>query len=174
MLTPIALQRLLAAGFPIVECPGSWPPGRLNMSINHGSVVLCAAPGVRLTPVVLDCPMVTIKAVAARIQVGSYESVVYRPGSAAIQPSFFHELSTFFKSAGTYSMPVFVIGDFNVRLDRTDDPHARQLLELVGSFSFHLCLSNSTHQQGGIIGHDRCHFHSSRPPQSACTVYTHK
>ena len=39
-------------------------------------------------------------------------------------------------------MLVFVIGDFNVCLDCTDDPHTRQLLELVGSFGF-------THQQEG-------------------------
>jgi hypothetical protein len=98
--------------------------------------------------------MVVIEAVAARVEVGSYASVVivvYRPGSAAIQPSFFDELSSLFESAATFSMPVFVIGDFNVRLDRTEDPHTRQLLELVGCFGFHVCPTNLTHQLGGTI-----------------------
>jgi hypothetical protein len=60
-------------------------------------------------------------------------------------------MSSLLESAVTYSMPVFVIGDFNVRLDRPDDPHTRQLLELVGSFGFHVCPTDSTHQHGDTI-----------------------
>jgi len=52
--------------------------------------------------------------------------VLYRPGSAAVQQSFFDELATILDRVATYQEPTYVIGDFNIRLDRVDDPHAAQ------------------------------------------------
>jgi hypothetical protein len=95
-----------------------------------------------------------VEAVAACVTTGSYSTVVavvYRPGSAAISPIFFDELSMIFEAVATYSMSVHVVGDFNVRLDRPEDPNTRQLLELVGSFGFHVRPTASTHQLGGTI-----------------------
>ena len=59
--------------------------------------------------------MATIEVVAARVEMGSYASVVvvvHRPGSTAIQQSsFFDEFSSLFESAAIYSISVFVISD---------------------------------------------------------------
>jgi len=59
-----------------------------DLSINHGCVVLYAAPKVQLTPVAINCPMTAIEVSAARVNAGYNESVVvdvYRPGSDAVQ-----------------------------------------------------------------------------------------
>ena len=35
-------------------------------------------------------------------------------------------------------MPIYVVGDFNVRLDRPDYPHAKQLRQLVDCYGLEL------------------------------------
>jgi hypothetical protein len=50
--------------------------------------------------------------------------VVYQPGSQYIQLLFFDDLATTFEDVGTYSAPLYLAGDFNVRLDRLEDPSA--------------------------------------------------
>jgi len=52
--------------------------------------------------------------------------VLYRPGSEAVQQKFFDEMADVLDRFATYQMPIYVVGDFNVRLDRPDDPHANQ------------------------------------------------
>jgi hypothetical protein len=48
-------------------------------------------------------------------------------------------------------MPVYVIGDFNIRLERPADPYTCQLLDLVKSFGFDVCPTSATHRNGGTI-----------------------
>jgi len=54
-------------------------------------------------------------------------AVVYRPGSETVQQTFFDELAVVFDRFVTYQVPIYVVGDFNIRLDRPDDTHAKQL-----------------------------------------------
>jgi len=46
---------------------------------------------------------------------------------------------------------VYVVGDYNIRLDRPDDPHAIQLRLLVESYGLLLHDTRSTHQLGGTL-----------------------
>jgi hypothetical protein len=51
----------------------------------------------------------------------------------------------------TYSAPVYVVGDFNVRLDRIDDPHAVQFQSLMAGYGLPLASSGPTHVRGGTL-----------------------
>ena len=132
----IALRRLRVNGFSVVDRlrPRYELASRSDMCTNHGGVALVAAPGVHLTPVVIDCPMSTVEVVAARVNAGRYAAVVvvlYRPGADAVRSTFFEEFTMVFEAVATYRLPVFVVGDFSVHLERLDNPDTRQLIDLV-------------------------------------------
>ena len=102
---------------------------------NHGGVAVIAAPGINLSPVnaVLDDPT-TFEYVCVRISTGQFAAiivVVYRPGSSAVQTTFFDELSSVLEVVATFQEAVYVVGDFNVRLGRYDDPITVQFTELL-------------------------------------------
>jgi len=44
---------------------------------------------------------------------------IYRPGSATLQQRFFEDLATPMEQH--HQVPVYIAGDFNIRLDRPDD-----------------------------------------------------
>ena len=87
-----------------------------------------------LSPVnaVLDDPT-TFEYVCVRISAGQFAViivVVYRPGSSAVQTTFFNELSSVLDAVATFQEAVYVVGDFSIRLDRDDDPNTVQFKEL--------------------------------------------
>ena len=47
--------------------------------------------------------------------------------------------------------PIYVVGDFYIRLDRPDDPHAKQLRQLVDCYGLELHCTGPTHQLGGTL-----------------------
>ena len=73
---------------------------------------------------------------------------VYRPGNQAVTPAFFDELSAVFECIATYRCSVVVCGDFNVHVDRNDDPHAVRLVQLLQSFD---CVGEPTHVAGHTL-----------------------
>ena len=52
---------------------------------------------------------------------GSVGVVIYRPGSQAVTPAFFDDLSETLDRVASYCDPVYIVGHLNVRLDRSDD-----------------------------------------------------
>jgi hypothetical protein len=78
-------------------------------------------------------------------------AVIYLPGSQPVQSQFFDDLSTMFEQIATYSSTTYVVGDFNVRLDRQDDPHAQQFRSLMASYGFHHAATGPTHRRGGTL-----------------------
>jgi hypothetical protein len=64
---------------------------------------------------------------------------------------FFEELAAVFGSIATHQEPVFVVADLNIRFDRSDDQHARQLNDLVADYGFAVRPTTSTHKLGGTI-----------------------
>ena len=73
--------------------------------------------------------------------------VLYRPGSAAVQQRFFEDLAALLQHVATYQVPVFITGDFNIRLDRPDDV----LLQLLGCYGMIVHHTEPTHQLGGAL-----------------------
>jgi exonuclease III len=131
----VAFRRLRVDGFTVVDRPRLRPTDCATMSSNHGGVAICAVPGVRLFAR-RRCRRLRavhhrgrppeLKQVSSAVIV-----VVYRPGSTVVHSAFYDELASVFEAVVAYQLPVYVVGDFNVRLDRPDDPHTRQLLETV-------------------------------------------
>ena len=50
-------------------------------------------------------------------------SYVYRPGSTAPTTQFFDDLADVLERASTYACPLILLGDVNLHLDVTDNPH---------------------------------------------------
>jgi len=55
------------------------------------------------------------------------------------------------EQVATYQVPVYIAGDFNIRLDRPDDAHAVQLRQLVDCYGLLLHDSDTTHQLEGTL-----------------------
>jgi hypothetical protein len=150
----VALRRLRTYGFSVVDRPR--PRSALaDLSPNHGGVAVVAVPGIHLASVstVADSPS-SFETLCVRVTSGQFAAiivVVYRPGSSAVQPVFFSELSSLFDVVAAFQESVFVAGDFNIRFDRPDDPHTRQFSEIVASYGFNVLPTGPTHQLGGVI-----------------------
>jgi hypothetical protein len=89
-------------------------------------------PEVRLTPVVIDCPMTAVEVLAASVDVGHFAMVIVvvcRSECHDVQSTSYDELASAFKTVATYQIPVYVVGDFNFCFDRLNDPHTSQLLD---------------------------------------------
>ena len=122
----VVLNRLRCAGYTVVDRPR--PRLTDDMSVNHGGIVVIASTDVSLTPIAIADQPTTFEVVCARVVIGRFTAivvVVYRPGSAAVQQKFYDELAAVLDRAATYQDAVFIVGDFNIRLERPDDPHAK-------------------------------------------------
>jgi len=148
------LGRLRCSGYNVVDRPRPRVAGTDDMSVNHGGVVIMAAGDVSLSPIAVVSQPSTFEVVCARAVVRQFSAIVvlvYRPGSAAIQQSFFDELAAVLDRVAVYQEPIYVMGDFNVRLDRDDDPHADQLRLLVDCYGLTLHDTEPTHRLGGTL-----------------------
>ena len=73
---------------------------------------------------------------SAHVTTGEFKAIVtviYRPGSDAVEQRFFDELSSLLDVLASFQEPVFIVGDFNVRFERAADPVQRQFNELLAS-----------------------------------------
>ena len=117
------LGRFRSAGYNVVDRPRPRAAAD-DLSVNHGGVVIAGA-DVAPSPIVIDGVQPTsFESLCVRVAVGRFTAIVvvlYRPGSAAVQQKFFDELSTILDRVATYQEPIYVVGDFNIRLDRVDN-----------------------------------------------------
>ena len=51
----------------------------------------------------------------------------------------------------TYTDPINIVGDFNVRLDRPDDPMSRQMTDTFAAHGLECHVMSPTHDQGGML-----------------------
>jgi hypothetical protein len=166
-------RRLLKDSYQVVDRPRPRTSSVGDLATNHGGVALVAAPGVGLAPVaVVDYIPMSFKMTCARLKSGCFPGIVviYRPGSAAVQSTFFEELAAVFDGIATHQEPVFVVRDLNIRLDRSDDPHARQLNDLVADYGFAVRPTTSTHKLGGTTDAVITRIDSSGPTVSCFDV----
>jgi len=63
----------------------------------------------------------------------------------------YDDLSAVFERLVTYSCPAVMCGDFNVRIDQTDDANAVRLDQLLQSFGYVQHVSGPTHNDGHIF-----------------------
>jgi hypothetical protein len=128
----VVFRRLRTDGFAVVDRPR--PRRRVDtLTSNHGGLAAVAVPGVRLTLFDLGARPETFELLPVRVVSGSSASifvVVYRTGQ--LTSLFFTELTDVLERVATAVDPVYVVGDVNIRLDRSDDPLTRQFNECVG------------------------------------------
>jgi hypothetical protein len=89
-------RRLLKDGYQVVDSPRPRTSRVGDLATNHGGVALVAASGVGLAPVtVVDYIPTSFEITCARLTSGFFSGIVviYRPGSAAVQSTFFDEFS---------------------------------------------------------------------------------
>ena len=160
------LGRLRTAGYNVVDRPRPRAAGADDMSVNHGGVAVIAASDIVLSPITIAEQPCTFEFTCVRAVFGQFSAVivvVYRPGSAAIQREFYDELAAVLDHVATYQDPVFITGDFNVRLNRPEDPHSEQLRLLVESYGLVLHTTGPTHQHGGALDAVITHDVTGRP-----------
>jgi len=152
----VAFRRLRAAGYQVIDRPRPCTSAATaDTTINHGGVAVVTVPGVNLSTVsaVSDAPT-TFEFVCVRVNVGQFSAVIavdYRPGSAAVTSVFFHELSCVLDAVATFQEPIYVVGDFNIQLERDDDANTRQFVDLLASYGLSVLPTATTHMDGGTI-----------------------
>lgn len=147
----VCVGRLRNAGFNVVDRPR--PCVVDDMSTNHGGVAIVSMDCVVLSPVAV-AKSSTFEHVCTRINSGRFSCitvVLYRPGSVAVRQQFFQDLAALLEQVATYQVPVFITGDFNIRLDRPNDVYAVQLRQLLGYYGMTAHESGPTHQLGGAL-----------------------
>ena len=150
----INFSRLRMDGYQVVDRPRPRAADDLSLSTNHGGVAIVGSPGIQLSPFNITVSPTTFEFTAARLVQGSFAAVIvviYRPGSHAVQASFFAEFATILDCVATHQERVFLVGDVNIRCDRPDEPVPRQLFDLVTSYGFGVHTSDTTHKLGGAI-----------------------
>jgi len=77
--------------------------------------------------------------------------LVYRPGSEAVTSTFFAEFTDVLDRVVTFIDPVYIVGDINVRLDRSDDATAMDLVEVLSDHGLACRVLSPTHDRGGLL-----------------------
>jgi len=76
---------------------------------------------------------------------------VYRPGSTSVTAAFFAELGDVLDSLWTSTDPIVLVGDVNIRLERTADPNAVEFSELLCGYGLVQHVFGTTHDAGGTL-----------------------
>jgi len=151
----VSFQRLRTDGYQVVDRPR--PCQRTDtLSTNNGGVAVVAAPGVRLSTLTLWCLSMQRRSscslrVSPPVHLPSSCSSSTEPGSQTITVQFFAELADVLDRVVAFTDPVIVTGDFNVRLDRADDPAAQQMTDLLATYGFVCRVSELTHGRGCLL-----------------------
>lgn len=148
------LGRLRCAGYNVVDRPRERDAGAGDQSVNHGGLVVVSTARASLSVMNIVSPPRKFELLCTRVTAGKFTAIlcaVYRPGSWSLDQEFFEELAAVFDHIATYREPVFIVGDFNVRLDRPDDPYVAQFRTLVGCYGLVLHDTTATHQRGGTL-----------------------
>src|SRR5664279_433359 len=99
---------------------------------------------------ILPLPACTkLEAIAVRLTVGADCFVilaVYRPGSEEVSSLFFEELATILETLVMFACPVIIGGDFNVKVNRSNDLGARRMSELLTCFDMVQHVTGPTHR----------------------------
>ena len=151
----VCIRRLRSEGYHVVERSRPRLPSTVASLVpNHGGVAVIATAVTQLSAVAIDFLPATFEFVCVRVVLNGFACTiltVYRPGSTSVQLAFFDELSELLDTVITRSEPVYVVGDFNVRLERDDDVNAVRLVDLFSAYGVDVCVTVPTHQLGGML-----------------------
>ena len=151
------LRRVTPPGYRFIDAARPIPPDTRVDTVdfqNHGGLAFIYRSDVTFQKRSLNCNVTTFEYLCGYAVVGDSRIVllgVYRPGSQALSALFFDELSAVFEQLATYRCPLVVCGDFNVHIDKADDVHAVQLLQLLQTFDCIQHVAEPTHKAGHTL-----------------------
>jgi len=96
---------------------------------NYGGVAAVAFHGVRPTQLDIGVKPATLEFVCMRVVPGTSScvaAVLYRPGSECVTKMFFTKLRDVTDRLATFTEPIFLVGDLNIRLECPSDPYTRR------------------------------------------------
>ena len=149
----VALSRLRAGGYAVVDCPRPHHDED-TLRTNHGGIAAFSVAGIQLKVMALGVLPTTFELLCVRVS--SCDSmfvaaIIYRPGSAPVAPLFFRELSDILGRLVVLPDPVFLVGDINIHQERLDDPHANRLNEIITAHGLESRPLPPTHILGGVL-----------------------
>jgi hypothetical protein len=147
----VCLSRLRSEGFVIVDQPRP-RPREDSLSTNHGGVAVIAASSTRLTPLSEHLSLNSFEFVCTRVSIGTSSLVIillYRTGP--VTNFFFDELAFILNEFAAEPCPVLVTGDFNIHIEKSNDPHTLTLLNLLSAYGFSCRVNGPTHDLGGTL-----------------------
>ena len=153
----VPLRRLRAGDLQVVEqAHPVLPKAKVDDTHfqNYGGVALIASSAVRLTVLTPPLQSNTFELLCVRIVVGGKAcivAIVYRPGSEKVPASFPDELGVLLECMSSFSMPIAITGDMNVKFDRPDDPMTHRINELLSTYGATQMINDVTHKRGGIL-----------------------
>ena len=130
-----------------------------------------SASGMVLKHLTLNFHPSTFECVCARVSFSStscIHALIYRTGP--ITAAFFDELSQLLEFFVNIYEPLYVTGDFNIHMERTEDRSSSQLHDIFTSHNFECYMEQPTHVLGGTI--DLIFCRNSRPVSPITTVDT--
>ena len=151
----VTIRRLRTEGYSVIE--RARPRSRraeASLGVNHGGVAIVAASGLRLARVDVGVVPTTFECVAARVTSGTSTYVVvviYRPGGPAPTANYYVELADVLDRVSTLADPLVIVGDVNIRLERSSTPDAIQFNDLLAGYGLHQRVVGATHNEGGTL-----------------------
>ncbi|ESO12350.1 hypothetical protein HELRODRAFT_158856 [Helobdella robusta] len=130
---------LISDGLDIFVVTESW-----HGSSENPSITLSTPPGYRFVDFVRDHDLLHV----------SQEFIllaIYRPGSAQLSGLFFKELISILENITVLSSRIILTGDFNVHVEKTNDPYAANLNDIFDNFQLINRVKAPTHLRGGTL-----------------------
>ena len=150
----VALRRIAPPGFHFIEAARPIPPDARSDNVefrNHGGLALVLRDSIKVHKRELNVNVSTFEYLCGYVTSADGHFMllaIYRPGSQAVCDAFFDDLSAVLEQLAVYNCPVVVCGDFNIHVDRSDDKHAAQLLQLLQTFDMVQHVTEPTHVAG--------------------------
>ncbi|ESO02136.1 hypothetical protein HELRODRAFT_161372 [Helobdella robusta] len=133
-------------GYRFVDCVREHDP-------LHGGLIIFFRLCLKCKKIALPT-VTTFEVLVVRFTVNSQEFIllaIYRPGSAQLSGLFFRELISILENITVLSSRIVLTGDFNVHVEKTNDPHAANLNEIFDNFQLINRVKAPTHLRGGTL-----------------------
>ena len=159
----VCFDRLCAGGYQVVDRPRPRSAAAMDtIRTNHGGHAVVVPPGVGLKCLETGAKPRLFELLCVRVVSGSFSCVVvliYRPPKVkkeaetdqTAMSGFFVELDDVMDRVVTFVVPLYIVDDINIHLERPDEPVSRQFVELLGAHGLACRVSSPTHDRGGML-----------------------
>lgn len=153
----LSLRFAVPSGYNVVEAArnGKTDINEMKMNSVGGGVAIIYREQYKCHKVVSLPSVKSFEFVCCRLTTPArYEFTVlsiYRPGSHAVTNEFFNDFTVLMEALATFTCPILILGDINIHLERPDDTHTVEMVELLESFDMNQFVTENTHKYGGRL-----------------------